>query len=74
MCVLYCCPALRFRLFLYRSYNIFNDAMSAVLAMMETNFSADFKNSMAYKQLERSVENEAKELEVLKKVRHCCVG
>ncbi|CAM9874054.1 unnamed protein product, partial [Scytosiphon promiscuus] len=50
------------------SYNIFNEAMSAVLAMMETNFSADFKNSAAYKQLERSVQNEAEELEVLKKM------
>lgn len=50
------------------SYNIFNEAMSVAVTMMDTNFSAAFKRSEAYKQLERNVQDEAEELERLRKV------
>lgn len=50
------------------SYNIFNEAMAAVLKMMDTNFSAEFKESEAFKNLEKVVEQEAEELERLRKV------
>lgn len=36
--------------------------------MMDTNFSAAFKRSEAYKQLEKNVQDEAEELERLRKV------
>lgn len=51
------------------SYNIFNEAMCSVLAIMETNFSAAFKRTEAFKTLEKSVQAEAEELERLNKVR-----
>eukprot|EP00752_Nemacystus_decipiens_P018693 g16757.t1 len=50
------------------SYNIFEEAMSAVVAMMESNFSAAFKRTAAYKNLERNVQKEADELERLRKM------
>ncbi|CAM9985103.1 unnamed protein product, partial [Ectocarpus fasciculatus] len=50
------------------SYNIFNEAMSVAVTMMDTNFSAAFKRSEAYKQLEKNVQDEAEELERLRKV------
>ena len=52
-----------------RSYNIFDDAMKTVLDMMETNFSAAFQKTEAYKELERKALQEADELERLRKVR-----
>ena len=42
--------------------------MSVVVAMMDSNFSAAFKRTAAYKQLENSVQVEAAELERLSKV------
>ncbi|CAM9630381.1 unnamed protein product [Ectocarpus sp. 6 AP-2014] len=50
------------------SYNIFNEAMSVAVTMMDTNFSAAFKRSEAYKQLERNVQDEAEELDRLRKM------
>lgn len=52
-----------------RSYNIFNEAMSAVLKIMDTNFSYEFKRTEAFKNLEQVVKEEAEELELLRKVR-----
>eukprot|EP00903_Cladosiphon_okamuranus_P011466 g10800.t1 len=51
------------------SYNIFEEAMSAVLAMMDNNFSMAFKRTPAYKQLENNVVTEAAELERLRKMK-----
>ncbi|CAM9494903.1 unnamed protein product, partial [Ascophyllum nodosum] len=51
------------------SYNIFNDAMASVLKMMDNNFSAEFKESEAYRNLEKVVEEEAEELERLRRMR-----
>ncbi|CAM9822251.1 unnamed protein product [Ectocarpus fasciculatus] len=51
------------------SFNIFSEAMSVVVAMMDMNFSAAFKRSEAYKLLERHVKDEAEELERLKKMK-----
>lgn len=56
-------------LFTHGSYNIFNDAMAAVLKMMDNNFSAEFQETEAYKNLEKVVEEEAEELERLRRVR-----
>lgn len=56
-------------LFAHGSYNIFNDAMAAVLKMMDNNFSAEFQETEAYKNLEKVVEEEAEELERLRRVR-----
>lgn len=56
------------------SYNIFNEAMSAVLVMMDGNFSAAFKRTEGYKKLEKHVQDEAEELERLRKVPVLCRG
>ncbi|CAM9840605.1 unnamed protein product, partial [Laminaria digitata] len=50
-------------------YNIFNEAMTAAVAMMDTNFSVAFKGTAAYRQLEANVKKEAEELERLKQMR-----
>ncbi|CAM9873926.1 unnamed protein product [Hapterophycus canaliculatus] len=50
------------------SYNIFNDAMVAVLKIMDSNFSAEFQQSQAYKSLQKVVDAEAEELDRLRKV------
>lgn len=50
------------------SYNIFNEAMAAVLQIMDSNFSAEFQESEAYKHLQRVVDEEAEELERLRQV------
>lgn len=47
---------------------MFEEAMSAVVVMMDTNFSAAFKRTPAYKQLENNVLKEAAELDRLSKV------
>lgn len=60
------CP-LRFCLSLF-SYNIFNEAMQEVVHIMESNFSTAFHNTDGYKKLEKKVQNEADELERLRKV------
>lgn len=52
-----------------QSYNIFDEAMSAVLKIMDTNFSFEFKKTEAFKNLEQVVKEEAEELELLRKVR-----
>ncbi|CAN0158874.1 unnamed protein product, partial [Scytosiphon promiscuus] len=49
------------------SYNIFNEAMVAVLKIMDSNFSAEFQQSQAYKSLQKVVDDEADELERLRK-------
>ncbi|CAM9833165.1 unnamed protein product [Ectocarpus fasciculatus] len=51
------------------SFNIFSEAMSVVVLMMDTNFSAAFKRSEAYKLLEKDVQEEAEELARLKKMK-----
>ena len=43
--------------------------MASVLKMMDNNFSAEFKESEAYRNLEKVVEEEAEELERLRRVR-----
>lgn len=53
----------------WSSYNIFNEAMVAVLKIMDNNFSAEFQQSQAYKSLQKVVDDEADELERLRKVR-----
>ena len=53
----------------HSSYNIFNEAMTAAVAIMDTNFSVAFKGTEAYRQLEANVKTEAEELERLKQVR-----
>ncbi|CAM9378969.1 unnamed protein product [Ectocarpus sp. 4 AP-2014] len=50
------------------SYNIFDEAMSAVLKVMDTNFSFEFKKTEAFKNLEQVVKEEAEELELLRKM------
>ncbi|CAM9634125.1 unnamed protein product [Ectocarpus sp. 6 AP-2014] len=50
------------------SYNIFDEAMSAVLKIMDTNFSFEFKKTEAFKNLEQVVKEEAEELELLRKM------
>lgn len=49
-------------------YNIFDEAIAEVLNIMEVNFKADFERSESYKNLNRAVQREAKELELLKQV------
>ncbi|CAN0189228.1 unnamed protein product [Ectocarpus sp. 12 AP-2014] len=49
-------------------YNIFDEAMSAVLKIMDTNFSFEFKETEAFKNLEQVVKDEAEELELLRKM------
>lgn len=46
--------------------------MAAVLKMMDNNFSAEFQETEAYKNLEKVVEEEAEELERLRRVRCQC--
>lgn len=50
------------------SYNIFNEAMAAVLKIMDNNFSAEFHETDAYKALQKIVDEEAEELERLRQV------
>lgn len=52
------------------SYNIFNEAMADVLEIMDNNFSNEFQKTDAFKTLEKVVDEEAQELERLKKVRN----
>lgn len=50
------------------SYDIFGEAMAEVLKVMEDNFSNEFRETEAFKALERAASVEAKELELLKQV------
>lgn len=49
-------------------YNIFDEAIAEVLQVMEYNFKADFERTSSYKRLNRAVQREAKEMQVLRQV------
>lgn len=50
-------------------YNIFDEAIAEVLDVMEMNFKADFERTTSFRDLNRAVQREARELQVLRQVR-----
>eukprot|EP00903_Cladosiphon_okamuranus_P011013 g10402.t1 len=50
-------------------YNIFDEAIAEVLNIMEVNFKADFERTSSFRDLNRAVQREARELQVLRQAR-----